>query len=241
MIQFRAELHIHTVLSACAGIEMVPPIIVSEAIARGINLIAITDHNASTNAGAVMRAALNTNLTVLPGIELETAEEVHMVCLFPDLEKLAKFQSVVDQNLPPRKNNELFFGAQLEVDSEGSFIRKDRRFLSTSTSLSIEEATVNVTECGGKYFPAHIEREENGILARLGRIPNEIVTPILEISRFTTPEKVLESHPELASKRFIQGGDVHYINDLLGAVIFESESKSLEDIWTGLAISSQIY
>ena len=214
---------------------MIPPIIVEEAITRGINLIAITDHNASANIPAVIKAAEGKNLTILPGIELETAEEIHLVCLFPDLTQLTKFQQIVDQNLPPIPNNEEFFGAQLIVDETGEFLRKDTRLLSTATRLSLEDSTRQILAFGGKFFPAHIEREENGILARLGTIPPDLPTQVVEISRFTTREKVLATNPELARYQFIQGGDVHYINDLLGALLFDAPDNRFSTIWDALS------
>lgn len=213
---------------------MIPQVIVEEALRRGINLIAISDHNASANVAAVLQAAEGTELTVLPGIELETAEEIHLVCLFPDLAALAKFQEIVDLNLPPISNNEEFFGVQLIVNAFGDFICKDDRLLSTATSLSLETAAAQVLKLGGKVIPAHIEREENGILARLGTVPVDFPTQILEISRFGSREKVLAAHPELASFHIIQGGDVHYINDLLGAVLFDAPDNTLATIWQSI-------
>ncbi|HZW04812.1 MAG TPA: PHP domain-containing protein, partial [Anaerolineaceae bacterium] len=91
MKDFRAELHVHTVLSACAEIEMLPPLIVEEALAKGIDVIAITDHNTTGNVAAVQRAALGINLTVLPGMELQTREEVHVLCLFDTLDQAEAF------------------------------------------------------------------------------------------------------------------------------------------------------
>ena len=216
---------------------MIPPVIVEEALTRGINLIAITDHNASANVAAVMQAAEGSKLTVIPGIELETEEEIHLVCLFPDLASLTQFQALVDQNLPPIANNEEFFGVQLVVDATGEFIRKDDRLLSTATHLSLEEAAAQAVILGGKVIPAHVEREENGILARLGTIPPGFPAQILEISRFTSREKVLATNPELASYLFIQGGDVHYINDLLVAVLFDAPDNSFNTIWQSLLSS----
>lgn len=234
MKRFRAELHVHTVLSPCAGIEMIPPVIVDESLSQGINLIAITDHNASANVASVIKAAEGTDLIVLPGVELETAEEIHLLCLFPSLEALAQFQKLIDKNLPPIPNNEEFFGAQLVVDEKGVFVRKDLRLLSTATRLPLELAAGEALKLGGQVIPAHIEREENGMLARLGTVPVDLPTQILEITRFSTRESVLASHPELASYHFIQGGDVHYIADMLGATLFEASDSSFEAIMQSL-------
>jgi predicted transcriptional regulator len=97
---YRAELHVHTVLSPCAQVEMIPPLIVRSALENHINLIAITDHNHTANIGAVQKAASGTGLVVLPGIEIQTREEVHVVCLFDTLEQAQSFQAFVDQTLP---------------------------------------------------------------------------------------------------------------------------------------------
>ncbi|NLW71436.1 MAG: PHP domain-containing protein [Chloroflexi bacterium] len=234
MAHFKAELHVHTVLSPCAGIEMIPTAIVEEALSRQLNLIAITDHNASANVGAVVQAAQNTDLIVIPGIELETAEEIHLLCLFSTLLELEKFQDVVDRNLPPIQNNEDFFGSQLIVDADGDFIRKDERLLSNATYLSIEAAITLVHKLGGIVIPAHIDREENGILARLGTVPAELQLKTLEYSRYTSPEKMISSYPELSDYRLIQGGDVHYPNDFLGKVELSAVDTRISTILKSL-------
>ncbi|NLC29966.1 MAG: PHP domain-containing protein, partial [Chloroflexi bacterium] len=137
MNTYRAELHVHTVLSPCAGIEMIPPFIINKALEVGIQIIAITDHNASANVEAVMQAAQGTDLTVIPGMELQTNEEIHSICLFETLEQLDQLQQLVDQTLPNIRNNIEYLGEQFVVDKEGEFIRREDRLLINSTSLSI--------------------------------------------------------------------------------------------------------
>lgn len=174
MKQYRAELHIHTVLSPCAGIEMIPPLIVQEAISQGINLIAITDHNASYNASAVIQAAKGSGLTVLPGMELQTEEEIHSICLFDTLDQLDELQKIVDSKLPDMKNNIEYLGEQFVVDDEGEFIRREERLLITSAKLSIDKAFEIVTNLGGLFIPAHVNREAYGIISHLGFIPPDL-------------------------------------------------------------------
>jgi predicted metal-dependent phosphoesterase TrpH len=118
----RADLHIHTVLSPCAEVEMIPPLIVEHALDAGLDLIAITDHNASANAGAVMEAARKTGLKVLSGMELQTREEVHLLCLFDTLEQLTTWQSEVDRALPDLLNRAETLGEQFVVDAAGDFV-----------------------------------------------------------------------------------------------------------------------
>ena len=153
MKTYQAELHVHTVLSPCAGIEMIPPLIVQQAIQFGLNLIAITDHNASENVPAVIAAAKGEDLTVLPGMELQTEEEIHSLCLFDTIDQLQALQEVVDRVLPKIPNNVEFFGEQFIVDETGDFIRRKEELLINSTQLSLEEAFKVVTDLGGLFHP----------------------------------------------------------------------------------------
>ena len=100
MKTFRADLHVHTVLSPCAEVEMIPPLIVQAALEHHIDIIAITDHNASANVLAVQKAADGIGLTVLPGMEIQTHEDVHLLCLFASLMDLEAWQHKVDSSLP---------------------------------------------------------------------------------------------------------------------------------------------
>jgi hypothetical protein len=103
---YKADLHIHTVLSGCAEIEMIPSLILWQAEKKGLNLIAITDHNACHNAEAVMEAAVGTNIHVFPGMELQSKEEVHLLCLFDTVESCKEWQKKVFQKLPYVTNKE---------------------------------------------------------------------------------------------------------------------------------------
>lgn len=230
MVSFRAELHIHTVLSPCGGIEMIPPLIVETALKKDIQIIAITDHNASANVEAVMQAAEGTGLKVIPGIELQTNEEIHSICLFNTLEQLAEFQSIVDKSLPDLKNNIEYLGEQFVVDKEGDFVRREERLLITSSSLSVYEACKIVTELDGLFIPAHVNREAYGIISHLGAIPPDLAVHTLEISRHITPEKACQKFPDLKKYHLIQSGDVHYLDDFLGVNEFTIEKRTLNEI-----------
>jgi PHP family Zn ribbon phosphoesterase len=202
MQTFRADLHVHTVLSPCAEIEMIPPLIVQEAIERQIDLIAITDHNASANVAAVQKAAQGSGLVVLPGMEVQTCEDVHLLTLFESLAALEEWQSRVDAALPDLPNRTRFFGEQFIVDETGEFIRNEGRLLLTATRFSIDEIFECVNTLGGIVIPAHVERTSYGLLPTLGLISDQWHLPALEISRHTTPERaaaifpaVRNSHP----------------------------------------------
>lgn len=237
MKSYLAELHIHTVVSPCAGIEMIPPLIVQEAVERGINLIAITDHNSTANVQAVQKAARNYDLTVIPGMELQTREEVHLLCLFDTVAQMESWQALVDAYLPPLENNIEFFGEQFVVDETGEFIRRETQLLLTSANLPLEEAVAQVIKLDGLPIPAHVNRQAYSLIANLGFVPPELPFPALEISRHLTPAEARQKFPQLKDYPLIQNGDVHYLADFLGVNRFQLAAPTVAEI--KLALSDQ--
>lgn len=230
MKQFRADLHVHTVLSPCAEVEMIPPLIVKEALEKNIDLIAITDHNASCNVGAVIRAAEGTSLTVLPGMEVQSREDVHLLTLFESLEPLEAWQALVDEALPDEPNNSVFFGEQFVVDESGGYLRSEPRLLLTSARFSIDEIFERVDALCGLVIPAHVERTSFGLFPTLGLISEKWNISALEISRHTTPEKAAEIFPAIKNYPIIQNGDVHRLDEFLGTTVFTLASPTLMEV-----------
>jgi hypothetical protein len=228
MKKFRADLHVHTVLSPCAEVEMIPPLIVREALERDIHLIAITDHNATGNIRAVMEAARGTDLTVLPGMELQTREEVHLLCLFETLEQAETWQKVVDSILPDRSNNPEFFGEQFIVDASGDFVRREERLLIVSAEIGLDEASAQVHALGGFPIPAHVDRKAFSLIANLGLVPPGF--EVLEISRHLKPDEAAIRYPQIRGYPLIQSGDVHRLEEFLGACEFHLEAPTLKEI-----------
>jgi len=228
MNTYRAELHVHTVLSPCAEVEMIPPLIVQEALERGIRLIAITDHNATGNIGAVMEAARGTELTVLPGMELQTREEVHLLCLFDKIEQAETWQKVVDSILPDRPNNPNFFGEQFIVDASGDFVRREERLLIVSAEIGLDEAAEQVHALGGFAIPAHVDRKAFSLIANLGLVPPGFEA--LEISRHLKPTEAEVRYPQIRGYPLIQSGDVHRLEEFLGTCEFQMEAPTLDEI-----------
>jgi PHP family Zn ribbon phosphoesterase len=235
MRKFRAELHLHTLLSPCAEIEMIPPLIVQEALERGANLIAVTDHNTSRNAQAVIEAAEGSGLAVLPGMELQTREEVHLLCLFDTLEQVQAWQARVDEKLPDLLNNPERLGEQFVVDATGDFIAREDRLLLTSASMTFEEAVAGVEELGGLPIPAHVDRQANGLISVLGFVPETVRLAALEISRRLRPEQALEKIPQIRGRTLLQGGDAHRLNEILVANEFLMEDPTVDEIRMALA------
>ncbi len=234
MKKFRADLHVHTVLSPCAEVEMIPPLIVQAALELHIDIIAITDHNASANVSAVQKAAQGTTLKVLPGMEIQTHEDVHLLCLFENLTELESWQAEVNESLPDTLNHAEFFGEQFVVDEQGEYIRTEPRMLLTSTRFSIDDVFERVNALGGLVIPAHMERTTYGLFPTLGLLSDQ--WPILgfEISRHTTPEQARMNFPSIGSYPLIQNGDVHRLNEFIGSTIFVLEEPTINEIYKAL-------
>lgn len=230
MKTFRADLHVHTVLSPCAEVEMIPPLIVERALDLDIDLIAITDHNASANVPAVQKAADGTRLTVLPGMEVQTHEDVHLLCLFASLSDLETWQHEVDLALPDKSNQAESFGEQFVVDELGEYIRTEPRLLLTATDFSIEEVLQRVNGLGGLVIPAHVNRSTYGLFPTLGFLADWWNFPALEISRHITPEALNEKFPSSKNHPLIQSGDVHRLDEFLGTTFFDIEAPTLAEI-----------
>jgi PHP family Zn ribbon phosphoesterase len=225
-----AELHVHTVLSPCAAVEMIPPLIVQEALEKGINLIAITDHNSSANVSAVQKAAMGTDLTVLPGMELQTREEVHLLCLFDTLAQLESWQALVNTKLPPIENNIEYFGEQFVVDETGEFIRRETQLLIASADISLKEAVEGVLNLAGTAIPAHVDRKAFSLIANLGFVPPDLTVDVLEISRHMSPADAREKYPQLRNFALVQNGDAHRLNEILDVNIFKLAAPTITEL-----------
>jgi len=147
-----ADLHLHTVASACAEIEMIPPLIARRASKLGLGLIAVTDHHTVDNVVAVQRAAADYDIRVLAGMEVEAREDVHIVCLFEGIERALAWQETVYAHLPALLNREELFGAQYVVDETGDYIQSNDRLLATSVDLTVAEVVAQVRALGGQPF-----------------------------------------------------------------------------------------
>jgi 3',5'-nucleoside bisphosphate phosphatase len=230
MNRYRAELHVHTVLSPCAEVEMIPPLIVQVALDKGINLIAITDHNASANVKAVQQAAKDLPITVLPGMEVQTKEEVHILTIFDTLEQLDAWQHVINQYLPEMKNDPDHFGAQFVVNDQGEFLRHENQMLLISVQLSIESIVAQVNQLGGIAIPAHVNRKSYGLLEILGFIPPELQISAVEVSRHISPTMAVKQYPQLTGYPVFQSGDVHRLDEFLGTLALNLDSPTVNEL-----------
>ncbi len=209
-----ADLHVHTVLSPCAEYRMVPILIVERALEAGIGLLGITDHNSGENAGAVMSASKGSGVGILPGMEVESREGVHLLTLFDKVDSLSRWQDTVYRHLPARGNDQRLFGAQLVVDELGALLRVNHRLLVAAVSISIEEVVLEVSSLGGICIPAHVDRHANGLLGVLGLVPDRLAVPAMEISRHISPTEARERFPQLKESALLRSSDAHVLEDI---------------------------
>lgn len=208
------DLHIHSALSSCAADDMTPPQVLLTAERRGIPLVGIVDHSSARNARAFLEAAPAFEVQVLPGLEVESSEGVHLLALFLTAEDALQLDEIVAQHLPPLPNRPDIFGEQVLVNEWGDAIGHDTRLLVTATDLNLEELVFLVHGLGGIAVPAHVDRSANGLLPTLGFVPPGLEADLYELSCRTPVEKAAAQWPQLARLPVIRGSDAHCIEDI---------------------------
>lgn len=211
--ELRCDLHIHTCLSPCADLEMSPKAIVEKSLKENLDIIAICDHNSSENVVYAMKAAAGKPLVVLPGMEVTTREEVHLIALFDRLEYVEKLQAKVYNHLPG-VNDERIFGCQAVVNELDEVEGFNDHLLIGATIFSIEEAVAVIHELGGLAVASHIDREGFGIISHLGFIPPDLKLDALEVSAAMGITEARREFGELYRMPFIESSDAHFIRDV---------------------------
>ncbi len=176
------DLHIHSALSPCAQEEMTPNNIVNMAVLKGLQVIAVCDHNATHNLPAVMAAARDLDLIVVPGIELNTAEEVHLLAYFETLDAACAFGDMVYAALPEFPNRPDFFGEQQILNEQDEQIGTLEKLLIQALPFDISECVRRIAAFGGVAVPAHVNKDANSILANLGFFPRDIQFKTIEVA-----------------------------------------------------------
>lgn len=209
---------------------MTPPNIVGRARELGLAGIGVTDHNSAENVAAVQEAASATGLVVIPGLEIQTTEEVDLLALFADLDDALAVQDRVYAGLGEARNRPEFFGEQIVVDAGGYPIRENLRLLQGRTDLTIEQAVTLVHRHDGLAIAAHIDRPSRSLLGTLGFVPAGLGLDGIEVSGQAVPERVLEQHPELAPLCAASFGDAHRLDDMGGRTEFLLDAPTLDGI-----------
>ena len=208
------DFHIHSCLSPCGDKDMTPNNIVNFAKIMGYDVIALTDHNTALNCPAVAKLAEANGITFIPGMELCTSEEVHIVCLFYTLEDALNFSEYVKSTMPPIKNKPSVFGEQLICDENDNVIGQEDILLVTASGISTEKAVKKVAEYNGICYPAHIDRSSFSIISNLGIINEYFGFKCAEIYDIMKETDLKEKHPYLNSLKIISDSDAHYLENM---------------------------
>ncbi|MFO7601935.1 MAG: PHP domain-containing protein [Candidatus Desulfacyla sp.] len=209
-----ADLHIHTCLSPCATLDMTPRKIVAQAQRKRLDIIAVTDHNSAENSGAVMAAARGTGLTVIPGMEITTSEEVHVVALFEDLGAALAMQALVYDRLQPGENDEDLFGMQVVANEFDEVEGMNTRLLIGAARMDLDQVVDRIHQLKGLAVAAHIDREAFSVLGQLGFIPKDLDLDALEISRRMTLKQARIAFSHLERFPFVTSSDAHDLEDM---------------------------
>ena len=196
---------------------MTPANIAGMAAGAGLQIAALTDHNTTDNCPAFWEACKTHGIIPVPGVELTTAEEIHLLCLFRDLETAMEFGTHIAAARLPARNRPDIFGRQLVMDHTDQVLREEDAFLLGATTLSLEEGTALCRSLGGVCMPAHIDREANGVISVLGTFPADLGYTSYEVSPAADRQELERQHPQLGGLFCVTNSDAHYLWDISGA------------------------
>jgi PHP family Zn ribbon phosphoesterase len=225
------DFHIHSCLSPCGDDDMTPGNLVAMAKIKGLDVIALTDHNSCLNCPAALHHGEQHDIIVIPGMELCTSEEVHVVCLFPDLSSALAFDKYVYERLLPIENNEQIFGKQQILDKDDNQIGSARNLLINATDISFDDAFHLVESFGGVAFPAHINKSSTSLLSNLGFIPPDSVFKSAEVKNMEDLHELQQNHPYLLECNILFNSDAHYLENINEPIhTLLTQSSSIADI-----------
>ncbi len=205
-----SDLHIHSCLSPCANDDMTPANICGMAAVKGLQMIAITHHNCAPDLPAAKACCDAYGLLLIPGMEITTKEEVHLLGYFETVEQALELSDFLKTHLPNKKNKPQFFGNQLVMDEDDNVIAEEDALLIGATDLRLSELVNIIRERGGVPVPAHINRGSNGLLINLGMMPEELCFTAVEVSRALPCP-----HTPQVGKVVLHSSDAHYLGDIL--------------------------
>lgn len=231
LLPYKADLHVHTALSPCAGLEMSPGNIVKRAKESGIRILGITDHNSTRNAVLVKRIAEKEGITVLTGAEITTKEEVHCLAFFETENQLGEFQDYLDEHITRIPNPDGHFGYQPVLDENDDITELVPWFLSAALNKGISEVQQFVHQLEGIFIPAHIDRPAFGIFAQLGFIPSGLHFDALGITARADEEYVRKHYVVENNITLVRNSDAHYIGQVGSAYsVFNIKRSDYKEI-----------
>ncbi|MFN3396029.1 MAG: PHP domain-containing protein [Thermodesulfovibrionales bacterium] len=227
---YRADLHIHSCLSPCAELDMTPRKIIKTAIKRGLDIIALTDHNSIENVEVAMKLG-DDKVHVLAGMEVTSSEEIHILALFDDIKKAEKMQSLVYDSLPSEENDERLYGHQVVVNEEDEVLSLNKRLLIGATGMGVEELVETIHIIGGISIASHVDKEAFSVISQLGFIPDDLSFDALEFSYHIKREEAVTRYKGLDRFPWISFSDAHFLQDIGKRVtVLQMDGTSLEHI-----------
>ena len=208
------DFHVHTALSACADNLLSPGRIVRKARETGVDFVAVTDHNASAHAAVAVRLAADCGLHILPGMEVNSREEVHLLALFSELEALEDFQALIDSVLPVGENPTGFFGPQVIYDERDEIVAMDERMRQMGVSLGLDVLVEEIRGRGGYAVPAHVYRSRNSLTSQLGFVPEAAGYAALDFAARTWRSEGLAAGQRVHGYPATTGSDSHFLEDV---------------------------
>ncbi|WP_343842521.1 PHP domain-containing protein [Faecalicatena contorta] len=235
MIPLYYDLHLHSCLSPCGDDDMTPANIAGMASIKGLDVIALTDHNSCKNCPAAMVHGREYGVIVIPGMELCTAEEVHVICLFPALENALAFDGYVYEHMLPIKNREAIFGKQQIMDENDKVTGTVENLLINATDITFDDAFSLTASYGGIAYPAHVDKRSTSVLSNLGFVPPDSTFTCAEFHDLKNLHRIQKEHPYFLQCNIVSSSDAHYLGDIREPEyqIF-SESKEIPDILNAL-------
>ncbi len=232
---YKADLHVHSVLSPCGDLEMSPVNIINRAAEKGLDILGLTDHNTTLHCRLVWELGRKKGIYVLPGAEVNSKEEVHCLTFFEDFERLDEFQDYLDRYLPDVINDPVKMGYQVQVDQDDFIVYEEGKSLYSGINQSIEQILEKVHNLDGLFFPAHVDRTKNSVYSQLGIFPPDLKADGIEISWRTQADVFIMEHPELKEFPVISSSDAHFMVDIgKKTTNFKMKTRSFGEIRAAL-------
>lgn len=213
MRRYFYDLHLHSCLSPCGDDDSTPNNIAGMAALSELDIVALTDHNTSKNCPAFFKAAQNYGITPIAGMELTTSEDIHVVCLFERLEDAMEFDAYVEDHRFKVRNRPEIFGTQTVLDENDNHVCELPYLLTNATEISIEDVVSVVRSHGGICYPAHIDRDANGLIAILGTVPPDSEFTFYELRDRSNTDGYSEKYG-IDKARLLISSDAHYLTDI---------------------------
>ncbi|MBQ7549101.1 MAG: PHP domain-containing protein [Clostridia bacterium] len=208
------DFHIHSCLSPCGDRNMTPHDLVNMAKLLGLDVIALTDHNTCLNCPAAVKVGQSADIAVVPGMELCTCEEVHVICLFPDIAASGAFSEHILSTLPKVVNRPDIFGEQLIMDEQDNVICEHELLLATASTVSVSNVARLVREFGGACFPAHIDRTSYSVISNLGMLTPDMGFTAVELTENADIDEWRQRYPIIKNAGIFIDSDAHYLENM---------------------------